>query len=460
MRADFFGNLGVQTNDISLYKNRRKELVTAIRQDHPQVTTGAIVLFAAFEVGSERFRQDKTFYYYTGIDEPGTVVIINLDGETTLYAPYCFKKRAQWMNVLPAFTNADAKALGVDVFEFLGNECEGYGLDSYFSAHEYQNMIAFLQSMIECNSTLFMTMPKNGHEYLTTRLVLNHLESFIPAIQKSIVDVSALVARSRRRKDVGEIEKIYRAIEITELAQEAAMQTIREGVSEAEIQASLEYIMTAAYARPAFASIVASGKNATILHYCENNGMVGTHDLVLVDIGAELNNYCADITRTYPASGRFTKRQKELYTIVLATQEYIAGLAKPGMWLKNPKNPEKSLHHLAHSFISKRGYGDYFPHGIGHYLGLDVHDVGDYSVALHEGDVITIEPGIYIPQEAIGIRIEDNYWITKDSAVCLSENLPKTVEEVEYVMQQALSGESEEDEIDDEEEDEFEDDVH
>jgi Xaa-Pro aminopeptidase len=194
-----------------------------------------------------------------------------------------------------------------------------------------------------------------------------------------------------------------------------------------------------------------------VLHYNQNSGMVKNGDLVVVDIGAELDNYCADLTRTYPVSGAFSKRQKELYNIVLATQEHIASLAKPGMWLKNRDKADKSLHHLAVKFLATRGYDKYFPHGIGHYLGLDVHDVGDYDVPLHEGDVITIEPGIYIAAENIGIRIEDNYWITKDGAICLSENLPKDAEDIEALMQRALRGESD-DEDEYEDEDDFDDD--
>jgi Xaa-Pro aminopeptidase len=152
------------------------------------------------------------------------------------------------------------------------------------------------------------------------------------------------------------------------------------------------------------------------------------------------------LTRTYPVSGTFSKRQKELYQIVLDTQKYVASLAKPGMWLKNKDKVDQSLHHLAVKFLAKHGYDKYFPHGIGHFLGLEVHDVGDSSVPLHEGDVITIEPGIYIPEENIGIRIEDNYWITKDGAVCLSENVFKEVEEIEEVLQNALSDEQDDSE--------------
>ena len=216
-------------------------------------------------------------------------------------------------------------------------------------------------------------------------------------------------------------------------------------------------MMIASHARPAFPSIVASGKNGTVLHYNQNNGTLKDGDLVVIDIGAEFNNYCADLTRTYPVSGAFSKRQKELYNIVLQAQTHIAELAKPGMWLKNNDKPDQSLHHLAVKFITDRGYGKYFPHGIGHFVGLEVHDVGDYSVPLHEGDVITIEPGIYIPEESIGIRIEDNYWITKDGSICLSEHLPKEADDIEAVVQQALRGESNDADEEDYEEDEFDD---
>jgi Xaa-Pro aminopeptidase len=219
------------------------------------------------------------------------------------------------------------------------------------------------------------------------------------------------------------------------LAQEAAARSIEQDQLECEVQASLEYIFTASGASAAFPSIVGSGKNSTILHYTVNSALLKNGDLVVVDIGAQYNQYCADITRTYPVSGSFTKRQREIYTIVLETQEYIAELAKPGYWLNNKNHPEKSLHHLAKAYLAKRGgYDKYMPHGIGHYLGLDVHDVGDYSRPLQEGDVFTIEPGIYIPAENIGVRIEDDYWMVKDGVVCLTEQLVKKPEDIEALM--------------------------
>jgi Xaa-Pro aminopeptidase len=456
MISDFFGGLAPRTDKLSIYSLRRKELVEAIKSELSPKEKSIVVLFAAFEQGSERFRQDKTFYYYTGVNEPGTALVIDMTGKSTLYIPNCFEKRAQWMTLPVALVNRDAKALGVDAVELLGDECAGYELNPYFSQHEYAHMIALIKDTLKDSGALLTTAPNNGHEYVNTRFILDHLQKFIPDVQKTMIDVSLIIAASRRRKDVGEVEKIYRAIEVTELAHESAVQAIKDGVLEAEIQASLEYMMIASHARPSFPSIVASGKNGTVLHYNQNSGTVKNGDLVVVDIGAELDNYCADLTRTYPVSGTFTKRQKELYNIVLETQEHIASLAKPGMWLKNKDNVDKSLHHLAVKFLAQRGYDKYFPHGIGHFLGLDVHDVGDYNVPLHEGDVITIEPGIYIPAENIGIRIEDNYWITKDGAICLSERLSKDADDIEQLMQEALSGESDdedEDEYDDEDED-------
>jgi Xaa-Pro aminopeptidase len=460
MKADFFGGLAPRTDDSSVYASRRKELVDAVKTKFPK-HTGLVVLFAAFEQSCERFKQDKTFYYYTGINEPGAVLTIDMNGKSTLYFPNYFTKRAQWMVLPEALIKQDAKALQVDAVELLGDECAGYELNPYFSENEYAHMIALLKNSVAQGQSLFTATPGNGYEYVSTRMVLDYLQKFIPEITEKTINISFLIAAARRRKDMSEIERMYRAIEITELAHESAIQAIKHGALEAEVQASLEYMMIASHARTSFPSIVASGKNSTILHYHENSGTLKSGDLVVIDIGAEINNYCADLTRTYPVSGTFSKRQKELYNIVLQTQEHIAELARPGMWLKNKDKQDQSLHHLAVKFLAQRGYDKYFPHGIGHFLGLDVHDVGDYSVPLQEGDVITIEPGIYIAAENIGIRIEDNYWITKDGAVCLSENLPKQADDIEQFIQQVLSEQADDEDEDSEwEDDEDFDDEH
>ena len=434
-------------DDYSIYTLRRKDLIEEVKQKHAQTENGVIVLFAGFEHDCRSFHQENTFYYFTGITEPGVVLTLDLQGNSTLFIPNCMENRKKWMFSPVELTQKNASALGINTITELGESCTGYMLHPFFPKNEYTHLIKRLQNLVAENKTVFTLSPKNAHEYIESRLVLERLRSFIPGMDKAIVDISSIVAAMRRKKDMCEIEQLYKAIEVTALAHEAAASAIEDGMTECEVQASLEYIMTSSCASPAFPSIVASGKNGTILHYTVNDGEMKDGDLVVVDIGAKYNYYCADLTRTYPVSGTFTKRQRELYSLVLETQEYIASIAKPGYWLKNNNELDKSLHHLAVKYLAERGYDQYFTHGIGHYLGLDVHDVGDYSIPLQEGDVITIEPGVYIPEEQIGIRIEDDYWIVDDGVVCLSEALPKHPDEIEAMVQQTLDDTSAQQEI-------------
>lgn len=417
----------------SVYTSRRKDLWATVKDEFID-KPGTIILFSNFENERSRFRQESSFYYYTGITEPGSVLVIGSDGKTTLWIPHSTVKRAQWVESDIPLTQQNADKLGINEVRFLGSQSSGYQFHPFFYKDEYDHFIAFLETIIENRMSIFTLNPTDASSYAEQRLILERLHKFIPNLSEGLQDISSIVHEMRRHKDIHEIELLYKAVDITILAQEAASRTIQEKVNEAEVQASLEYMITGSHARIAFPSIVASGKNGTILHYMNNNAILQKSDLVVVDIGAEYGYYCADITRTYPVSGSFSDRQRELYTIVLKTQQYIAGLAKPGYWLSNHEYPDKSLHHLAQKFLDDAGYGRYFIHGIGHFLGMDVHDVGNYKEPLKNGDVFTIEPGIYIPQEKIGIRIEDDYWVTKDSVICLSENLPKTIEEIEQMM--------------------------
>jgi Xaa-Pro aminopeptidase len=425
------------TKDFSVPLLRRKELLSAIKTQYPHVKKGAVLLLAGFEQERVVFRQESSFYYFTGITEPSVAVLMDLDGgQTTLFIPNCSIDRSRWMYSPIQLVQENASAMGFHEIVPLGKQCAGFQLYPYFSQEEYADLLLQLKELVEQQGTLFTFVPNNAHEYVEQRLILDRIATFIPQFPSMLVDISVITNQMRRHKDMQEIEMMYKAAEITTLAHEAASQEIRPGVSECEVQASIEYIFVGSCARPAFPSIVAGGHNGTVLHYTVNKDVLKAGDLVVVDIGAEYNYYSADITRTYPVSGTFTQRQRELYNIVLDTQEYIASLAKPGYWLSNKDEPERSLNHLARKYLQERGYDRYFIHGIGHFLGLDVHDVGDYTHPLQEGDVITIEPGIYIPEEHIGIRIEDDYWVVKDGVVCLSEYLPKKIEDIEAMMQQ------------------------
>ena len=421
----------------TMYSDRRKELVERVKETMPQaVNGGVIILFAGFEQSRLVFKQESSFYYFTGITEPGVVAVIDLNGTSTLWIPNCGSEREKWMSSALNTSLEHAQKLGFNAIKHLGSECVGYQFYPMFPRQEYDYLLAILQGHAVAQTPIFTLMPANPKEYGEQRLLLERLKGFVPELSKALVDISPVVAAMRRTKDFKEIELIYKAIELTSMAQEVAAQTITQGALECEVQAGIEYIFTGSAARPAFPSIVASGKNGTILHYHDNTAEMKNGDLVVVDIGAEANYYCADITRTYPVSGTFTKRQRELYELVLETQEYIASIAKPGYWLSNKEHSDKSLNHLAKAYLEERGYGKYFTHGIGHYLGLDVHDVGDYATPLQPGDVITIEPGIYIPEEGIGIRIEDDYWIVEDGAECLSEYIPKAAKDIEALMQE------------------------
>jgi Xaa-Pro aminopeptidase len=415
-----------------LYQKRRKDLLDRIRVAHPN-QNGLVVLFAGFESELHRFLQESSFYYFTGLKEAAVVLTIDMQGKTTLYVPNCLIERSKWVTLTLDTSPASAQKIGVDTITTLGQECPGYQMHPFFSKEEVAHLLDDMHATLKDDGKLFVLSPSHASGYVEQRVILQRLQQF--GLKQSTIDISPIVAHMRRAKDMQEMEEMFRAVEITCLAQEAAARAITNGMHEAEVQASLEYIMVGSGAQPSFPSIVGSGKNSTVLHYNENNGVMKNGDLVVVDIGARYHQYCADITRTYPVSGTFTPRQKEIYTIVLETQNYIAEKARPGIWLSNAEKPEESLNHLAKEFIKSKGYGDYFPHGIGHYLGLDVHDVGDYKEPLKVGDVITIEPGIYIPEESIGVRIEDNYWIVKDGAICLSEALPKSVDEIEQMVQ-------------------------
>lgn len=426
-----------QAYDFNEYAVRKEQLKKMIQDNFGTPIKGKIVLFAAFETDRHVFAQESSFYYITGIQEPGSVLVMDLDSDqSTLYIPHYATSRAAWIHN-PIHEKSDQSQLfDIKKVALLGNPCPGYQFHPFFEPDHYVHFMHYIASVIEQGESIFTLYPNNAHEYVEQRSIIERLKKYMPELEPALVDISPLLAQLRRKKSMRELEHMYKAIEITLLAHNAASQAIEHEMTEAEVQASLEYMMIAANAKPAFPSIVGSGKNSTVLHYNANAGTMRNGDLVVVDIGAQYNYYCADITRTYPVSGHFTKRQREVYNIVLDTQEYIANIAKPGMWLNNKNYPEQSLNHLARAYLKERGYDHYFVHGIGHYLGMDVHDVGDYAAPLQPGDIFTIEPGIYIPQESIGIRIEDNYWVVEDQVICLSEGLPKTVEQIEECMQE------------------------
>lgn len=428
--------------DKKVFAQRREQLAVLVKNANAN-KDGVILLFAGLQDSRYKFRQASCFYYYTGINEPGLVAVINLnDNKLTIFRPNYISTGATWSTFNTESMATDIKALGEQV--------PGHCINALAKVSVYKDLVDLINAQISSNKFIF-AMP--GFD-----LRFEKLTYWVKALEANTIDISNTVASMRCVKDKEEIQAIFNAVDCTMAAHEAASSVIEEGKHEYQVAAGVEFVFVESGASAAFPIIVASGSNSTILHYDDNNKSMKKGELVIVDIGAQINHYCADITRTYPVSGTFSKRQREVYDIVLKAQEYIASKAVPGMWLFNPEKPEKCLHHLAMEFFKKAGYEQYFTHRIGHYLGLDVHDVGNYKEPLAIGNVITIEPGLYISKENIGIRIEDVYWIVDGPAICLSEDLPRQADMLEDMMAQSFEGpDLEEDEDYDEDEEECDD---
>lgn len=260
-----------------------------------------------------------------------------------------------------------------------------------------------------------------------------------------------LIKQLRAVKTKEEVEVTKIAIDITRKAFERVLQFVAPGVMEYEIEAEIthEFLRNRA-TRHAYGCIIASGDSARVLHYVENNRECKDGDLLLMDFGAEYGNYNADLTRTIPVNGKFSKRQKEVYDACLAVHKYCASILKPGINYAdyiNKVNQEMEKQLMKIGLITKAdiknqdpanpAFRKYFYHGIGHHLGLDVHDVGTRNEPVKEGMLFTIEPGIYIEEEQMGIRIENNYWLTKSGNIDLFKGIPITTDEIEAAMKRS-----------------------
>jgi len=253
-----------------------------------------------------------------------------------------------------------------------------------------------------------------------------------------VSDVSRLLIQLRSIKKPLEIDQIKKAIDITNEGIKHMMINAKPGMKECEFEAYFDFILKSKGAEHAFDTIAASGINGTILHYVKNNRVVQDNDLILFDLGANINNYCADISRTFPVNGVFTERQKAIYNVVLSSMKEVINHMKPGVSMGE-------LNIVAKKYLAQGSMeiglinaldeiDQYYYHSIGHPLGLDTHDVGDRDIILQPGMVYTCEPGLYIDKEGIGIRIEDDILITEDGNINLSEHIIKEVDEIEEFL--------------------------
>jgi Xaa-Pro aminopeptidase len=256
-------------------------------------------------------------------------------------------------------------------------------------------------------------------------------------------DIRGQIGALRQIKSPGEIAFLKTAIDLSDDAHLEAMRMMRPGLYEYQVAAKMvEVHAMGGSEAEGYAPIVGAGPNSTALHYDKLSRKIEDGDIVVLDVGAQFSGYSADITRTLPANGKFTPRQREIYEIVLGAQNAAIAEVKPGAQLC--RKGDRTLFKISNDYINTHGkdkqgkpLGQYFIHGLGHHIGLDVHDVGDQCRPLEPGMVVTIEPGIYIPDENLGVRIEDDVLVTETGVKLLSEKLPRNPDEIEKIMAEA-----------------------
>jgi Xaa-Pro aminopeptidase len=309
---------------------------------------------------------------------------------------------------------------------------------------------AMLQAWIHHAEYIYLDTNENDRLDTTIpRIDLQYVQDLMKRYPLHKYERAALIMKELRAiKTKQEVAVMQEAVDITHKALLRVCRFIKPGVFEHEIEAEIthEFLRNRA-TRHAYGCIIASGDNARILHYVENNQECKSGDLILMDFGAEYGNYCADLTRTIPVNGKFSKRQKEVYDACLAVHRFAQKMLKPGVtWLDITAASEIEMNKqlLKIGLLTKediknespdnRACRKYFYHGLGHHLGIDVHDIGSRNTPIKEGMVFTIEPGIYIEQEQMGIRIENNFWVTKNGNIDMFKAMPITTDEIEAAM--------------------------
>ncbi|MCK4869665.1 MAG: aminopeptidase P N-terminal domain-containing protein [Gammaproteobacteria bacterium] len=410
------------------------------------------VVFAAKEIkrngeGYYPFRQDSDFFYLTGFTETDAIAV---------FAP----GREEGEYIL--FNRPHDPELEVWVGPCAGQEgaVRDYGADQSFAIRDAGKIIT---SIISGRERVFYNA--GGHPAFDHRIMnwIKRLESKGRQgvnVPTDLVNIGKITHEMRLRKDEAEIATLKRAADITAAAHLRTMQHCQVGMLEYELEAELMYEFVRGGGQDtAFENIVASGASSCVLHYTENNRRIENGKLVMIDAGVEYNHYAADISRTFPANGKFSEEQKAIYQAVLETQEAVIGMVRPGIaWIDLQHASERLiteklvalgiLQGKVESLVAAGAYKPFYMHRIGHWIGLDDHDVGKYKIGemwriLEPGMTLTIEPGIYIRDDIpgvdkkwhdIGIRIEDEVLVTEDGYEVLTVGVPKRVGEIEALM--------------------------
>jgi Xaa-Pro aminopeptidase len=408
------------------YQARRAKIRATL--DGPLVLYGYTGHEDASEVAI--FFQEPYFYYLTGHDEPGAVVVLIPDtAGKSIPGPH-------EILYLPSRDLAEEKWEGPK----LGPDDPGIVATTGFQAvrpiTSLRTDLDNLQASFPTFYTVMPPAPEDGYPHFTQSVAALRAAAPHPAIK----DATPALDNLRLVKDDGELALMQKAIDLSVDAHFDAMKTMKPGLFEYQIAARMKEVHEwGGCEREAYAPIVGTGFDSTVLHYSALDHEIKDGDLVVIDVGGEYGGYAADITRTLPANGKFTARQREIYDIVLGAQNAVLDAIKPGVTMYGGKT---NLQQIAQDYIEHsagrdkedRTLGRYFIHGISHQIGLDVHDPGDRTIPLKPGMVISDEPGIYIPEENLGVRIEDDVLVTADGHKLLTERLPRTTDEIEKLM--------------------------
>lgn len=407
------------------YSSRRDKILKSLK------TNCAMMLFSGkapmrSEDESYEFCVNRNFYYLTGIDAEDMVLLMtNIDGITHEY-----------LFILP-YNELLAKWVGGRMLPEKARELSE--IEDIRGRDEVDDVIASLLDRTRRDNTFkvyFDMWHYNMDQEATPAIIYaNKLKAKYPYL--IVKDIFPILTQMRLVKDEYEIANIRKAIHVTNLGIGQMMRTAKPGVNEMTMEGVFDFVLRQTGCREnAFATIAASGSRATVLHYRDNNQTMEDGELFLCDLGATSNHYCADISRTFPVNGRFTDRQKEIYNIVLGAQKIVEENAKVGVKLKDLNQMVIDYYkaELPNHGLNK-DVREYYFHSISHHLGLDTHDVdGGLGAVLEAGNVITNEPGLYIADEGIGIRIEDDLLITGTEPEVLSKEIIKLPEDIENFM--------------------------
>ncbi|HPX66887.1 MAG TPA: Xaa-Pro aminopeptidase [Candidatus Syntrophosphaera sp.] len=393
----------------------RRERLAALLSDGEYV-----IVFANTQGKLQKFSQDKNFLYLTGLNHPELIYVAGKFGSR--FNDMLFIERSDPERIVWEGEKLDAK----EATRISGIKQVRY-LDEFYPT--LSGMCPLMQVIHANLGFAGLNQPPTLAMHM-----LQPIRDRQPQIQ--IKQLNDLITPLRKIKDNWEVKQLQKAIDITGQGIEDIVTSATAGMMEYELEATLFYRMQVNGLQAwGFAPIIAAGINAATLHYEKNNCQIGENELVLMDVGADCNGYSADVTRCFPIGKRFTARQKQIYSLVLDVQKKVIAAVKPGVKLSELNDITKKG--LAQGLIalnlidSEDQVGRYYMHSVSHFLGLDTHDLGGREAVLEEGNVITVEPGLYLPEENLGVRIEDDVLVTKTGHKVLSAKIPKEIKDIE-----------------------------